>query len=84
MPGMNGLQLAATVRQMRAGQPIIMATGFGDGRDDPDESHEHIDLVMHKPVPRRELRRALVSVMSEIVSFEPETFIHNAVKPTAA
>ena len=74
MPGMNGLQLAANVRQLRAGQPVIMVTGFGDGLGDPDGSDENIDLVMHKPVPRRELRRALASVMGEIVSIDQETF----------
>ncbi len=63
MPGMNGLQLALHVRAMRAGQPIILVTGFSDHRLDADEAPDGIDLVMHKPVPRRELRRALASVM---------------------
>ena len=51
-----------------------MVTGFGDGLGIPDGSDENIDLVMHKPVPRRELRRGLASVMGEIVSFDQETF----------
>jgi signal transduction histidine kinase len=63
MPGMNGVQLAAHVRQVRASQPIILVTGFSDSRFDPEEKFADIDLVMRKPVPRRELRRALVSVM---------------------
>jgi len=63
MPGMNGLQLAAHIRGMRASQPIILVTGFSDSRFDPDEKFSDIDLVVRKPVPRRELRRALISVM---------------------
>jgi len=63
MPGMNGLQLAAAVREMRQGQPVILVTGFGDGGFGPDETPDGIDLVVRKPVPRGELRRALVSVM---------------------
>ncbi len=63
MPGMNGVQLAAMVREMRPGQPIVLATGFGEARVESSEMQGDIDLVLRKPVPRRELRRALVSVL---------------------
>jgi CheY-like chemotaxis protein len=63
MPGMNGLQLAAHIRGMRASQPIILVTGFSDGQFNPDQEFSDINLVVRKPVPRRELRRALISVM---------------------
>ena len=63
MPGMNGVQLAAAVRAMHAGQPVILVTGFAAGSMGADEEPPGVDLVMRKPVPRRELRRALVSVM---------------------
>ncbi|MEA3210294.1 MAG: hypothetical protein QOE70_3351 [Chthoniobacter sp.] len=63
MPGLNGVQLAAAVREMRARQPVILVTGFAAGSMGPDEEPAGVDLVMRKPVPRRELRRALVSVM---------------------
>ena len=63
MPGMNGVQLAAAVRGMRAGHPVILVTGFAAGSMGADEEPPGVDLVMRKPVPRRELRRALVSVM---------------------
>ncbi len=74
MPGMNGLQFAANVRQMRPGQPIIMVTGFEDGRGDPDANREHIDILLHKPVSRRELRRAVASVLGAIPSSDQKTF----------
>jgi CheY-like chemotaxis protein len=63
MPGMNGVKLAATVREMRAGHPVILVTGFAVGGMGPDEDPTGVDLVMRKPVPRRDLQRALVSVM---------------------
>jgi signal transduction histidine kinase/CheY-like chemotaxis protein len=63
MPGMNGVKLAATVREKRAGHPVILVTGFAAGSMGTDEMPTAVDLVMRKPVPRRELRRALMSVM---------------------
>jgi len=63
MPGMNGVQLAATLRERCAGHPVIIVTGFAAGSMGEDEALSGVDLVMRKPVPRRDLRRALVSVM---------------------
>ena len=63
MPGMNGVQLAAAVRLMHAGQPVILVTGFAAGSMGADEEPPGVDLVMRKPVPRRDLRHALVTVM---------------------
>jgi len=63
MPGMNGVQLAASVRERRAEQRVILVTGFAAGSLGDDEEPAGVNLVMRKPVPRRDLRRALVSVM---------------------
>ena len=63
MPGMNGVQLAAVVREMRAGYPVILVTGFAEGGQDTEENLSGINLVLRKPVPRRELRRAVATVM---------------------
>ncbi|HMJ05861.1 MAG TPA: response regulator, partial [Chthoniobacterales bacterium] len=63
MPGMSGVQLAAAVREMRAGHPVILLTGFAVDSMGADEDPTGVDLVIRKPVPRRELRRALLSVM---------------------
>lgn len=65
MPGMNGVQLAAVLRGMHAGHPVILVTGFAPGEICPDENPVGVDLVMRKPVPRCALRRALVSVMTK-------------------
>ena len=63
MPGTNGAQPAATIRGKHAGQPVILAAGFAAGSLGEDEDPAEVDLVMRKPVPRRELRRAVASVM---------------------
>ena len=80
MPGMNGEQLAAAVRQMRVGIGIVLVTGFGESRVDSSELQGDIDLVMRKPVPRRELRRALVSVLGMGPAMDQETFIREPLR----
>jgi CheY-like chemotaxis protein len=64
MPGANGLQLASVFRASRAGHPIILVTGFAAGGQGPEDETPEVDLVMRKPVLRRELRRALQTVMA--------------------
>jgi signal transduction histidine kinase len=63
MPGMNGVQLAAAIREKHANHPVILVTGFAIGGLGDGAEPAGVDLVMRKPVPRRDLRRALVSVM---------------------
>ncbi len=63
MPGMNGVQLAAEVRQLRADHPLILVTGFAVDSMAPEGGVPDFDVVLRKPVSRRDLRRALVSVM---------------------
>ena len=65
MPGMNGVQLAAALRQKDAGHSVILVTGFAAGSMGENEEPAGVDLVMRKPVSRRALRRALVSVMGK-------------------
>ena len=80
MPGMNGTQLAASVRAMRANQPIVLVTGFGEGRVESGELQGDIDLVMRKPVPRRDLRRALVSVLGAGPAVVQESFVREPLR----
>jgi CheY-like chemotaxis protein len=63
MPGLSGVQLAAAVREMQAGFPIILMTGFAVGGMGNDEEPADINVIIRKPVPRRELRRAIISAM---------------------
>jgi signal transduction histidine kinase len=63
MPDMNGVQLAAAVRERHAGHPVILVTGFSEVGGWPQEKLPEIDLVLRKPVARGALRKALHAVM---------------------
>jgi signal transduction histidine kinase len=65
MPGMNGVQLAAAVREKRAGHPVILVTGFAAGSMGDDEEAAGVDLIMRKPVSLRDLRQGLAGVMND-------------------
>ncbi len=65
MPGMTGIQLVVTLREMGAKQPIILMTGFAGGGIGPRENPLGVDLIMRKPVSRHRLRTSLVSVIGE-------------------
>ena len=80
MPGMNGVQLAAEVRQIRVGIGIVLVTGFGEARVESSELQGDINLVMRKPVPRRELRRALVSVLGLGPAMDQESFVREPLR----
>jgi signal transduction histidine kinase len=63
MPGMNGVELAGLVRQMRNGQPIILLTGFNERELPSDIQQRGIDMILYKPVSQGELRHAMAAVM---------------------
>jgi CheY-like chemotaxis protein len=59
MPGMNGDQMAAAIKQIAPETPIILLTGFGlfyDKKDFPD-----IDVLASKPVRIPALREAIAT-----------------------
>lgn len=64
MPGMNGVQLAAALRERRAGHPVILVTGFAAGSMGGDEEPADVDLILRKPVSLRDLRHGLAGVMN--------------------
>ena len=63
MPGMNGLQLATATRQRHPQQPIILVTGFSDPGLNPTDQPDSVNLVLLKPVPHSDLRRAMNEVL---------------------
>jgi CheY-like chemotaxis protein len=64
MPGMNGVHLAAALREWQPALPVILLTGFAEGSMGPDEEACEEHLIIRKPVSRNELRRAVATVMS--------------------
>jgi CheY-like chemotaxis protein len=59
MPFVEGNELAAKIRQIAPGQPILMITGYGakPGRGNP------VDAVLEKPFDLAALRSALAKVL---------------------
>jgi CheY-like chemotaxis protein/anti-sigma regulatory factor (Ser/Thr protein kinase) len=63
MPYVDGRKVAAKVRQLDAGVPIIMLTGWGHRMIATEEKPEHVNLVLSKPPRMAELRAALVELV---------------------
>jgi len=59
MPGMNGDQLASTIKAARPAQPVIMITGHA-GMLPPRPS---VDYIVGKPFQLEDLRDAIASVL---------------------
>lgn len=63
MPGMSGVQLATAIKQIKAGQPVILLTGFSDPALAHDEAPAGVDLVLGKPIPQKTLRQAVAQLL---------------------
>lgn len=59
MPEMNGVQLAAALRNRAPHLPILLLTGFGEEMQALGDHPQNVDLVIGKPVSASELRRAI-------------------------
>jgi CheY-like chemotaxis protein len=71
MPGMNGLELAARVRQVRQDLPILMTTGFVGEIPDEIIQQAGVTLVIQKPVFMRPLATKLRELLDGTGSREP-------------
>ncbi len=70
MPEMNGDALAAAIKQIKPGQPVILLTGFGDLMSGAGETPPGVDLVVGKPFTLGTLRGAISSVIDSKSSKE--------------
>ena len=64
MPGMNGVQLAAALKELVPGTPVMLLTGFGEEMLALGDNPSAIDRVLAKPVTAADLRRAVFGVLS--------------------
>jgi len=55
MPGMNGLQLLAEVREHYPDLPVLLLTGWGDSLLQTNEVPRPPDAIMSKPINRHDL-----------------------------
>ena len=63
MPRMSGGQLGERIKAIRAGQPVLMVTGFTDPSLSRNEVPAGVDLVLSKPIPQNELREAIAKLL---------------------
>jgi CheY-like chemotaxis protein len=64
MGGMDGGQLAVRIKELRPGQPIIMATAAVYNLDVLGPKSGGVDFLLNKPFTLAELRDAIARVMS--------------------
>jgi signal transduction histidine kinase/ActR/RegA family two-component response regulator len=62
MPEMNGDQLAAAVKDLAPGTPVILTTGFGDLMKATGEVPEGVDAVVSKPFTGSVLKQAVARI----------------------
>lgn len=63
MPEMNGLQMAAAIKQVAPAMPVILLTGYGRALPDEGESTKVVDLIVSKPITRSGIREAIAKVI---------------------
>src|SRR4051794_9724404 len=59
MPGMNGDELAAAIKETHPGTPVVMITGFVDPANDYTAQPRLIDVVVRKPFTTAAIRNAI-------------------------
>lgn len=63
MPGMNGTALAARLRALRPGLPVLLMSGFGGAQLQQRAQAAGIQRVLAKPLQRDELARAIAGCL---------------------
>ena len=62
MPGLNGGELAALIKERAPSLPVILVTGFGDILEATDGQPAAVDLVLTKPISMAVLRDTLAEL----------------------
>jgi CheY-like chemotaxis protein len=62
MPGMKGDKLAAAIKAIRPGLPVLLITAYGDQLRSAPLLHSTVDRILAKPFPVEDLRRAIAGL----------------------
>ena len=63
MPHVDGRKVAASIKALSGGTPIILLTGWGQRLIAANDIPEHVDRVLSKPPRLLELRTALMELL---------------------
>ena len=64
MPGMNGDNVASSVKRVAPETPVIMVTGFGEMMETAGETPADVDLIVGKPFTMETLQDAMARLTS--------------------
>ncbi len=64
MPYVDGRKVASAVKALSASTPVILLTGWGQRLVAEGDIPPHVDRVLNKPPKLRELRTALIEVVT--------------------
>jgi two-component system, OmpR family, response regulator len=62
MPGMGGLELAKSAKQISPDVPVVIVTGWAERDDITEARGKHVDAVLIKPVDPDALTQAVTDV----------------------
>lgn len=62
MPHVDGRQVAAAVKALSPGTPVLLLTGWGQRLNEDNEALPNVDRVLNKPPRLRELRMAIAEI----------------------
>ena len=65
MVEMSGLDLAAEIREVRSGLPVLLCTGYTEFDDHARATEIGIHAVLKKPLPTRALAGAIRAALAE-------------------
>jgi len=71
MPGMNGWEVARSVKTARPDIPVVLLTGWREQAHGEPEGRQHVDVILGKPVRLAELRQAILDAVSRRVAAHP-------------
>ena len=62
MPGMDGREVAAAIKDLSPNTPVAMLSGSGQAMQEDGEAPPHVDLLIGKPPTAKALREALLQL----------------------
>jgi CheY-like chemotaxis protein len=65
MPKMKGDELAAAIKKLASGQPVVMFTGYAEAVLASAHGAAGVDLVLGKPFDLNELRQTLIKLLPQ-------------------
>jgi CheY-like chemotaxis protein len=83
MPGMDGLELAETVKARRPWTPVVIVTGYGTSADEARAKAAGVTAFLHKPLSPEMIEGSTAEVLLEAPAASAPIALAPVVAPTA-